>query len=163
MVLCFQLAICLNCYMCQVYDLSDLFQAIHEIELPGDVQYKENPYHIGPYQISYAYWLDSGVPGSWEDCIDYKYSERVMIAYWQRYARDALESKDFQTLARIHHGGPNGHKKQSTAFYWLLVKQNLKHLNRNITIQCKSETSFMKYSNKPCMENPHDRLQKSIR
>ena len=33
--------------------------------------------------------------------------------------------KYFELQARIHNGGPNGHKKESTKAYWLKVKKEL--------------------------------------
>lgn len=77
---------------------------------------------IGPYQIHYVYWKDSGVPGRYEQCRDRAYAERVMKAYWNRYCPKALEARDWQTLARVHNGGPNGHRQEATRDYWLKVR-----------------------------------------
>lgn len=63
---------------------------------------------IGPYQITEAYWKDSGVPGSHKDCEDKAYSEKVMLAYFKRYCNTALNRKDWLTLASVHHSGPSG-------------------------------------------------------
>jgi len=46
----------------------------------------------------------------------------------QAYAPKAVKTLDFQTLARIHNGGPNGHNKQVTLNYWLRVKNYLKNV-----------------------------------
>ena len=77
---------------------------------------------IGPYQIHREYWKDSGVPGRWEQCRDRVYAERVMKAYWSRYCPKALENRDWQTLARVHNGGPDGHRMKQTAAYWQKVR-----------------------------------------
>lgn len=84
---------------------------------------------IGPYQIQYVYWLDSKTPGKWEMCRDKKYSEKVIVNYWKRYApksvKKSLSMKDCEKLARIHNGGPKGHQKESTVKYWNKVKTYL--------------------------------------
>jgi len=81
---------------------------------------------IGPYQIQRAYWLDSRIPGEYRSCLtDAAYSERVMRAYWVRYCPKALAAEDWETLARIHNGGPKGAKKTATVKYWDKVKKEM--------------------------------------
>ena len=81
---------------------------------------------LGPYQIHKAYWQDSGVPGRYEDCLrDTAYSERVVLAYMKRYAPKALAAGDWETLARIHNGGPKGHTKKATLGYWAKVQKEM--------------------------------------
>ena len=99
----------------------DLFNAIEIIEADDGT----NVNHIGPYQISYAYWLDSGTPGSYKDCYKKNYSKLVMVNYWRRYNREALHNKDFETLSRLHYGGPDGPLQEETIFYWGRIKENL--------------------------------------
>ncbi|HWL92577.1 MAG TPA: hypothetical protein VNT79_03500 [Phycisphaerae bacterium] len=81
---------------------------------------------IGPYQIHYGYWKDSGVKGRWEQCRNRPYAERVMRAYWRRYCPKALASGDWRTLARVHNGGPRGHLRGTTYKYWSRVCAKLK-------------------------------------
>jgi hypothetical protein len=75
---------------------------------------------IGPYQIWREYWKDAvqhdkTIGGRYEDCMDKAYSERIIRAYWSRYApKDAT----IEQLARIHNGGPNGHLRRVTLKYW---------------------------------------------
>jgi hypothetical protein len=85
----------------------------------------DNGKAIGPFQIHKAYWQDSGVRGSYSQCTNYDYSLKVVTAYLNRYAPDAVKSNDFEKLARIHNGGPQGHKKQATLGYWAKVKKAL--------------------------------------
>lgn len=80
---------------------------------------------LGPYQITWAYWKDSGVAGRYERVRNRTYAKRVMIAYWQRYCPQALAKGDCQTLARVHNGGPNGLRMAKTAGYWLKVRRTL--------------------------------------
>ena len=82
---------------------------------------------IGPYQIQRAYHADARMTaGRYEDCsTDATYSEQTMLAYFARYAPKALESKDWETLARVHNGGPKGHTKKATLGYWAKVKKEM--------------------------------------
>jgi hypothetical protein len=63
---------------------------------------------IGPYQITYAYWQDSKMPGRFADCESKEYSQQVMERYWKRYCPGAWLSGDLETLAAVHHFGPKG-------------------------------------------------------
>ncbi len=99
-----------------------LFEAIRLVETGGH----EDPTNalgddgksLGPYQISKAYWLDAiqhcpEIGGRYEDVKIGRYAERIMMAYWDRYAPD----ETWETLARIHNGGPRGHERSSTDRY----------------------------------------------
>lgn len=81
---------------------------------------------LGPYQIQRPYWRDSGVPGNYEQVRDTAYAERVVVAYWKRYCPRALAAGDWETLARVHNGGPLGKSKASTKVYWLRVRRALR-------------------------------------
>jgi hypothetical protein len=48
-----------------------------------------------------------------------------MLAYFARYAPKALEMKDWETLARVHNGGPKGHTKKATLGYWAKVQKEM--------------------------------------
>ena len=93
---------------------------------------------FGPYQIRRAYYSDAVQynprlqdggksfenvhgPGS------YVYSERVIQAYMDRYATEARlgHTAMNEDIARIHNGGPNGYKRDSTLGYWEKVKKHL--------------------------------------
>ena len=82
---------------------------------------------IGPYQIQRAYHSDARMKaGRYEDCsTDATYSEQTMLAYFARYAPKALEAKDWETLARVHNGGPKGHTKKATLGYWAKVQKEM--------------------------------------
>ena len=83
---------------------------------------------IGPYQIWNIYWQDAAVPGrEYREVLhDKKLSELVVERYMQRYARESLRRlqrgtgtlKDVEVVARIHNGGPKGHRRKSTLGYW---------------------------------------------
>ena len=87
---------------------------------------------IGPYQIWYPYWqdaveYDSSIGGSYADCVNKEYSERIIKAYWKRYATEKRIGRAVtdQDRARIHNGGPNGYKKSGTLKFWKKVKWKL--------------------------------------
>jgi hypothetical protein len=99
------------------------WRALHHVEtssrlgpIPGDFV-NGAPRALGPLQIHRAYWQDSGVPGRYSDCADLAYSRRVATAYLKRYAPKAWAAGDVVTLARVHNGGPMGHRKAATLAY----------------------------------------------
>lgn len=83
---------------------------------------------IGPYQIWYSYWQDAveydpSIGGSYRDCMDKAYSERIVWAYWCRYAP---KGASVEQLARIHNGGRMGYKNAKTVGYWGKIRKALK-------------------------------------
>lgn len=86
---------------------------------------------IGTYQIWRCYFQDAveydkTLKGlTYEDCRNREKATKVVEAYLRRYAKKAWEAKDWQTLARIHNGGPSGHKKEATRKYWARVQKAL--------------------------------------
>ena len=91
----------------------------------------DNGQSYGPYQIQKAYWQDSKLKGTWEQCLtDKDYSEKVMIAYWKRYCPKAFEAGDWEVLARVHNGGPKGHAKKATVKYWEKVKARMEFVRK---------------------------------
>lgn len=81
---------------------------------------------LGPFQIHRAYWIDSGVPGRFEDCRDNDYARKVVKAYWKRWCPKALERVDIETLVRIHNGGPDGMRETCTQAFWKKVERELR-------------------------------------
>lgn len=85
---------------------------------------------IGRMQIWKVYWQDAmakcpKIGGEYQNCTQKVYAERIVTAYLLRYAKSAVESKDWQTLARIHNGGPKGATKAATRKYWVKVRKEL--------------------------------------
>jgi hypothetical protein len=112
-------------------DMRQFLDAIRQVETGGEPNggrdsTGDNGRSIGPYQIGLAYWKDSRVSGQWADVRDRTYAERVMMAYWKRYAPAALASNDFETLARVHNGGVRGASKNATIPYWRKVQAAMK-------------------------------------
>jgi hypothetical protein len=110
-------------------DLRHLLDAIRQVETGGEADpanaVGDGGRSLGPYQITRAYWADSRVPGQYQWVRNKAYAERVMIAYWQRHCPLALARRDWQTLARVHNGGPNGPSEWRTLVYWNRVKQQM--------------------------------------
>ena len=104
-----------------------LFNAIREVETGGhpDPNNAEGDggKSLGCYQIQYNYWYDAlqhhpEIGGTYEDVRNPYYAEWVMLAYWSRYAPDDT----YETLARIHNGGPMGYLRTATQPYWKKVQ-----------------------------------------
>jgi hypothetical protein len=110
-------------------EMRPLFVAIQAVETSGirppNQAVGDDGRSIGPYQISRAYWRDSGIRGKWTRCRGQVYSEEVMVAYWKRHCPEALRERNFEALARIHNGGPSGQGKGATKAYWQKVRQML--------------------------------------
>ena len=93
-------------------------------------------YAIGAYQIWENYWQDActfrdnddlQLSDGYESCYDKEYSEKVVLAYWNRYAtmKRLGRTPTDEDRARIHNGGPNGYKKDSTLKYWKKVQNEM--------------------------------------
>lgn len=87
---------------------------------------------IGPYQIHKCYWedaveFDPSIGGSYKDCMNRAYAERVVVAYLNRYAtaRRIGSTPTYEDMARIHNGGPNGFKSDKTEGYWDKVEKHI--------------------------------------
>jgi len=87
---------------------------------------------IGVYQIWNIYWIDatqySGIDGDYKDCFSPEYSDKIVRAFMKRYATEKRLGREvtMEDIARIHNGGPNGYKKQSTKKYWVKIQKELK-------------------------------------
>jgi len=91
----------------------------------------DNGNAIGIYQIWDSYWRDatefSGIKGSYKDCYNPVYADKIVRAYMKRYAKPRRLGREvtMEDIARIHNGGPNGYKKSATDKYWNKVKRVL--------------------------------------
>ena len=102
--------------------------ALRQIESSSDDQaVGDNGKAIGGFQIWRDYWQDAvgydkTIRGKYENCFNRNYAERIVVAYLNRYAP---EGASWETLARIHNGGPKGYKIKATEPYWQKVKREL--------------------------------------
>lgn len=108
-----------------------LLDAIRAVESGGDDRaVGDDGRAIGAYQIWSVYHQDATewckeLAGTWAECYDRTHAERIVVAYWHRYCRQALKDGDLEVLARVHNGGPKGAKKTATLKYWVKVKAQL--------------------------------------
>jgi len=110
-----------------------LLDAMCEVESNCDPTKVGKANEIGWYQILPDFWTDAleydpSIGGEYEDVAkDKEYAEKVILAYWDRYAtikRLGRVPTD-EDRARIHNGGPNGYKKEATIAYWSKVRKEL--------------------------------------
>ena len=112
-------------------NLRPFLDALAQVESQGkDDAVVDNGKAIGRMQIWEIYWKDAmakcpKIGGEYKDCTQKVYAERIVTAYLLRYAKSAVESKDWQTLARVHNGGPKGATKAATRKYWVKVRREL--------------------------------------
>ncbi len=110
-------------------NLTPLLAAIRQVESSGnDKAVGDGGKARGPYQIHRAYWQDAceygGVKWSYEKHVtDRAKCEQVIRWYWLRYAP---RNASYETLAKIHNGGPRGHKIEATKKYWRKVQKHLR-------------------------------------
>jgi len=112
---------------------SSLLKAIRMVESDDNPNaIGDNGLALGAYQIHYSYWFDAtqydkSIGGSYNDCTDTNYATKIVLAYWHRYAPDALSNGDDETLARIENGGPKGASKDATLPYWNKVQKAMEN------------------------------------
>jgi hypothetical protein len=61
---------------------------------------------------------DARVPGTYRQVTNLNYATRVMAAYLERHAPNAIAASDLEKLARVHSGGPTGPHRTATNAYW---------------------------------------------
>lgn len=85
---------------------------------------------IGGWQIHRGYWRDGtqalGVNWPYADARNDERARKVVRAYLLRYAPNGTP----ETWARIHNGGPTGHKKKATLIYLAKFRKNLDIRNK---------------------------------
>ena len=109
-----------------------LLAAMCEVESGGDCSKIGLADELGCYQILEPYWIDAleqnpSIGGVYEDVLDKEYSEKVIYAFWDRYATEERLGRPVtdEDRARMHNGGPNGYKKDATIKYWNKIKKEL--------------------------------------
>jgi len=120
----------IDAYRARVRELLD---ALIQIESSGnDKAVGDKGKALGALQIHKVYWQDAVErfqvlrDHDYEFVLNREYAERITVAYWMRYASQALADRDFETLARMHNGGVTGPKKKATLRYWKRVDAWLK-------------------------------------
>jgi len=100
--------------------------ALMQVESGGDCNAVGKDGERGVYQIGKSYWQDVCGDDYEKNVLQLSKSEIVMFAYWNRYERKALSELDFETLARLHNGGPRWREKPATIAYWRKAKATMK-------------------------------------
>ena len=110
----------------------ELLTAMCEVESNGDCSKIGKVGELGCYQIRECFWIDAlehdpSIGGEYEDVIDREYAEKCIHAYWDRYATEKRLGRPVtdKDRARMHNGGPKGHKKTSTIKYWNKIQKVL--------------------------------------
>lgn len=112
------------------YDLDRILDAIRQVETGGCKDpanaVGDGGRAIGPFQIHRAYWQDAleydpSIGGVYADCRNEEYARRVVVAYLSRYCKVWSD----ENVARIHNGGPAGHRRKATLGYWSKVRRHL--------------------------------------
>ena len=111
-----------------------LLAAMCEVESNGDCSKVGLVGELGCYQIRECFWIDAlehapDIGGEYEDVIDREYAEKVIYAFWDRYATEERLGRPVtdEDRARMHNGGPNGYKKTKTIKYWDKVQNELRN------------------------------------
>jgi len=109
-----------------------LILAIIAVESSGnDLAVGDNGDAYGCLQIHACYVQDASeyAKEEWNhlDAFDRDTSIEIFIAYMSRYATEDRLGRPvtIEDIARIHNGGPNGYKKDSTIKYWKKVEAEL--------------------------------------
>lgn len=109
----------------QDMEMNHFFAALWRVESGGrhGAVLGDNGRSRGPLQISWAYWQDACLldPHAhlffYEDVDNIWYAVHVAKYYFKRWAPEAWEARDWETLARVHNGGPHGATKEATIAY----------------------------------------------
>jgi hypothetical protein len=117
---------------------SHLILAIMLVESNADVNaIGDNGTAHGCLQLTEAYIKDAAEHANedWtvEDAYSYEKSRMIFNAYMHRYATPERLGRWVtpEDIARIHNGGPDGWKKESTKEYWKKVKEVLMYEEKN--------------------------------
>lgn len=112
-----------------------LLLAMIQVESSGnDNAIGDNGASWGCLQLQAAYVQDAAeyAKKDWthKDAFDRETAMEITMAYMARYAtKKRLGRKPTaEDIARIHNGGLNGYKKQSTKKYWVKVQAELKRM-----------------------------------
>ena len=122
-------------------DVDRLIYAIAEVESGSNDEATGKNGEVGRYQITEKYLSDANRflyenypktdkdirfrPYTMEDMRDPNKAFEVVLVYLFHYSRLVEGEVTFETLARIHNGGPNGYKNPNTVEYWNKVRKVL--------------------------------------
>lgn len=134
--------IAINPVQSELWTFEDLLDAIEQVESGGDPNaIGDNGQAVGNFQIHKIYVDDvnriekTNHTSKYYSPNQYEYYHRenpycsrsMVQIYLEHYATKKRIGREptFEDMARIHNGGPNGWKKESTKPYWQKVKREL--------------------------------------
>lgn len=120
------------------YHFDDFLYALAAVESSNrDDAVGDQGKALGRFQIHENYWKDAvehqpelGRRG-YQDVTDPAYARQIVLAYFDRYGRAYVATEDWESLARLHNGGPSIFRKketkawENTSRYWQKVKGQL--------------------------------------
>ena len=109
-------------------ELDRTIEAIRQVESGGDNHaVGDCGKALGSFQIQRAYWGEGtaalGVDWPYSDARDARKARLVVRAYLTRWQRARKYPATPETWARLHVGGPQGPKRNSSRPYWVKVKK----------------------------------------
>lgn len=109
-------------------ELDRTIEAIRQVESAGNNHaVGDGGKALGAWQIHRAYWGEGtavlGVDWPYSDARDARKARLVVRAYLTRWQRARKYPATPETWARLHVGGPQGPKRESSAPYWVKVKK----------------------------------------
>ncbi|KAH7444332.1 hypothetical protein KP509_02G074000 [Ceratopteris richardii] len=110
-------------------ELRPLLNSIRFVEASSRKTSYDGVSRIGPFQISRQYHQDAwehSPPIVWSRCRDLNHAENTVIAYWFKYCPEALQRRDFETLATTHKDGVQSMQKEDASSYWNKISHHLK-------------------------------------
>ena len=115
-------------------DLTQFLTALRSVESSGRSRPRDGDggRSIGPFQIGRRYWEDASAQrpelrhAGYQACRRSDYAVQIVLAYFERYGGDALVRSDWQRLARLHNGGPDGDRQVGTVGFWRKVQVRLR-------------------------------------
>ena len=112
---------------------NSVLDAIAFVETSGEknpnIAIGDNGKALGKYQIHRDYFADAIEFNKalaiykYEDVTDPNVARKIVIAYITRYGGKNVSD---EAAARIHNGGPRGHKKNSTLGYWKKIQNAMR-------------------------------------
>lgn len=113
------------------------FKALAAVESGGNPRaYNKAESAVGIFQIRKSYFEDAVAFNknlskySHSDCFRADISRLVVLAYMNRYAKEAVKSNNYEVLAKTHNGGSGwkkktGQVKNNLNIYWNKLKKFL--------------------------------------
>ena len=118
----------LDMVMFGMFNLSLLCSAIAKVESDRGAT-SDNVYQIRNIYVDDVNRFSTDIHFNHADVYDKTKSEQMMRRYWLWYGKlfkvNTGLDPTYETLARIHNGGPYGWRKKSTLRYWMRVKKEL--------------------------------------